>query len=308
MDTETYLNHPTFGLLFRVCLVEENRELFSTLYAQRLFFVVFHTAEGLEFEPIGRTDAKVLVENRHENVTAIEHVQRVRSASKDSPTYLSMIALKDHIAQFCANVPSNVQVIAVTKTVSVEAMREAYAAGIRNFGENRVQEAETKQDQLKDLTDVTWHLIGHLQSNKAQRAVERFDWIQSVDGLKLAQRLDRLAQERSIKPQICLQVKLMSDLNKSGFSVSELWEAMSQLEQLQHLQIRGLMAIPPFGLEADATIRLFEQAKELADKIQQQSHLQLDQLSMGMSDDYALAIQAGATMIRPGRVLFGART
>ncbi len=219
-----------------------------------------------------------------------------------------MIALlKDHIAQFCSTVPSNIKVIAVTKTVSVEAMREAYAAGIRNFGENRVQEAETKRDQLKDLTDVTWHLIGHLQSNKAQRAIELFDWIQSVDSLKLAQRLDRAAQERSLKPQICLQVKLMSDPNKFGFSVSELWEAIPQLEQLKHLQIRGLMAIPPIDLDENAAFALFQQAKELADKIQQQTTLRLDQLSIGMSDDYKLAIQAGATMIRPGRVLFGAR-
>lgn len=219
-----------------------------------------------------------------------------------------MIApLKDHIAQFCATVPPEIRVIAVTKTVSVEGMRSAYAAGIRNFGENRIQEAEAKRAELKDLADVTWHFIGHLQSNKAQKAIELFDWIQSVDSLKLAQRLNRLAQERSANPQICLQVKMISDPNKSGFSVSELWEAISQLEQLKQLQVRGLMVIPPIGLNRNETLFLFQQAKELTQKIQQQSSLHLDQLSMGMSDDYALAIQAGATMIRPGRVLFGAR-
>ncbi|MEP0918889.1 YggS family pyridoxal phosphate-dependent enzyme [Leptolyngbya sp. DQ-M1] len=216
-------------------------------------------------------------------------------------------SLQNHIAEFRAKIPPHIRVIAVTKTVSVEAMRTAYAAGIRDFGENRVQEAETKRAELKDLTDVTWHLIGHLQSNKAKSAIDLFDWIHSVDSLKLAQRLDRLAEEQDRKPQICLQAKLMSDPNKSGFSVSELWDAIPQLEQLKHLHIRGLMVIPPFDLEAEATIALFRQARELAEKIRTHSQLNLDQLSMGMSGDYALAIQAGATMIRPGRVLFGAR-
>lgn len=218
-----------------------------------------------------------------------------------------MTDLIDRIAQFRASIPPQVRVIAVTKTVPIEAMRAAYAAGIRDFGENRVQEAEVKRAALADLTDVTWHLIGHLQSNKAKSAIELFDWIQSVDSLKLAQRLDRLAQEHNRHPQICLQVKLLSDPNKAGFSVEELWQALPELAALPHLQIRGLMVIPPLDLEPSETLKVFQQAKELAEKIQIQSHLQLDQLSMGMSDDYGLALQAGATMIRPGRILFGAR-
>lgn len=215
--------------------------------------------------------------------------------------------LTDRIAQFCAQIPPHVRVIAVTKTVSVEVMRAAYLAGIRDFGENRVQEAQTKQAELTDLADVTWHFIGHLQSNKAKSAIELFDWIQSVDSLKLAQRLDRLAQEQNRKPQVCLQVKLLADPNKAGFSVPELWEALPQLSALQHLQIRGLMVIPPIDLTAAESLGVFQQAKELVEKIQQHSDLQIDQLSMGMSDDYKLAIAAGATMIRPGRILFGAR-
>jgi pyridoxal phosphate enzyme (YggS family) len=218
-----------------------------------------------------------------------------------------MTDLIDRIAQFRASIPPQVRVIAVTKTVSIEAMRAAYAAGIRDFGENRVQEAEVKRAALTDLTDVTWHLIGHLQSNKAKIAIELFDWIQSVDSLKLAQKLDRLAQEQNRRPQVCLQVKLLSDPNKAGFSVEELWQALPQLAALPHLQIRGLMVIPPLDLEPSETLKVFQQAKELAEKIQLQSNLQMDQLSMGMSDDYGLALQAGATMIRPGRILFGAR-
>ncbi|MCU0549731.1 MAG: YggS family pyridoxal phosphate-dependent enzyme [Leptolyngbya sp. Prado105] len=218
-----------------------------------------------------------------------------------------MTELIDRIVQFRASIPPHVRVIAVTKTVSVEAMRAAYAAGIRDFGENRVQEAEVKRSALADLSDVTWHLIGHLQSNKAKSAIDLFDWIQSVDSLKLAQRLNRLAQEQNRHPQICLQVKLLRDPNKTGFSIEELWEALPQLSELLHLQIRGLMVIPPMGLDEAGTLAVFQQAKALVEKIHQQTGLPLDQLSMGMSDDYALAIQAGATIIRPGRILFGAR-
>jgi PLP dependent protein len=218
-----------------------------------------------------------------------------------------MTELIDRIVQFRAKIPPHIRVIAVTKTVPVESMRAAYAAGIRDFGENRVQEAEIKRAELADLTDVTWHFIGHLQSNKAKSAIELFDWIQSVDSLKLAQRLDRLAGEQNRQPQICLQAKLASDPNKSGFSVDELWEALPQLAELSHLQIRGLMMIPPFDLDEDETLEIFRKARNLVEAIEKKSYIQLDQLSMGMSDDYLLAIQAGATMIRPGRVLFGAR-
>lgn len=232
------------------------------------------------------------------------------------PVQLSQ--LTEQIAAFRTTIPESVRIIAVTKQVSISAMRAAYAAGLRDFGENRVQEAETKQAQLQDLSDVTWHLIGHLQSNKAQRAIELFDWIQSVDSLKLAQRLDRLASEciaqgtrdeHTRMLQICLQVKLLPDPNKFGWSVPELLADLPQLDQLEHLQIRGLMVIPPMGLNPDQILNLFEQARELTHKIQQQSwnRIRMDQLSMGMSNDYRLAIQAGATMIRPGRVLFGER-
>jgi hypothetical protein len=217
--------------------------------------------------------------------------------------------LTEQIAAFCTQIPKSVRIIAVTKQVSIEAMRAAYQAGLRDFGENRVQEAETKQAQLQDLSDITWHLIGHLQSNKVQRAIELFDWIQSVDSLKLAQRLDRLASESGYTPQLCLQVKILPDPNKFGWSVPELLADLPQLDRLEHLQIRGLMVIPPLGLNPEQILNMFHQAQELLQKIQQQPwvRIRMDQLSMGMSDDYPLAIAAGATMIRPGRVLFGER-
>lgn len=219
----------------------------------------------------------------------------------------SLIAQR--IALIRQQLPASVRLIAVTKQVSHEAMREAYNAGIRDFGESRIQEAISKQQQLQDLPDITWHLIGSLQSNKAKKALEIFGWIHSLDSLKLAQRLDRLAQEMSCQPQVCLQVKLLSDSNKSGWSVPQLLADLPELNQCRNLQIRGLMSIPPLELTDLEILNFFEQTRELADKIRQQNwfYIQMQELSMGMSEDYHLAVQAGATMVRLGRTLFGER-
>jgi pyridoxal phosphate enzyme (YggS family) len=216
----------------------------------------------------------------------------------------------DRIRHIQSTLPSHVRLIAVTKQKSVDAIRAAYAAGIRDFGENRVQEAEDKQAQLTDLEDVTWHLLGHLQSNKAARALELFDWIHSVDSLKIAKRLDRLAEERSLCPDVCLQVKLRSDPNKYGWSVDELRAALPELNQLKHLAIAGLMVIPPFGLPEPETLGIFTEARQLFESINAESydHLRLQDLSLGMSEDYLLAVQAGSTMVRLGRILFGDRS
>jgi PLP dependent protein len=220
-----------------------------------------------------------------------------------------MSPLFDRILKFRTEIPDSVRIIAVTKTVSPEAMRIAYTAGMRDFGESRIQEAETKRAELADLTDVTWHLIGHLQSNKVQKAIDLFDWIQSIDTLKLAERCDRIAGERQRQPQILLQVKLLSDPNKSGWSEAELLTDLPKLSELQHLQIRGLMAIAPLTATDDEILDLYKRTHNLAAHIQTLNlpRIQMDQLSMGMSDDYRLGIQAGATLIRPGRVLFGER-
>lgn len=213
------------------------------------------------------------------------------------------------LAEVRQHIPTSVQLIAVTKQVSVAAMREAYAAGVRDFGESRVQEAASKQAQLQDLPDITWHFIGRLQTNKAKKALEEFHWIHSIDSLKLAQRLDQLAQASSKVPQVCLQVKILSDPNKSGWTVPELLAELPELNQCSNLQIRGLMTIPPLGLNEAEIVSVFDSTRELAKEIQQQnwSNIQMQQLSMGMSDDYQLAVRAGATMVRLGRILFGER-
>jgi len=218
----------------------------------------------------------------------------------------SLIA--ERIQSIRQNLPAAVRLVAVTKQVSVAAMQEAYAAGIRDFGESRIQEASSKQIQLQ-LPDITWHFIGRLQSNKAKKALEQFQWIHSLDSLKLAQRLDQLAASMSSQPFVCLQVKIKSDPHKSGWTVPELLADLPQLNECTNLKIRGLMTIPPLGLHESEIKSVFDSTRELADKIQQQNwpHIQMQQLSMGMSDDYKLAIAAGATMIRLGRILFGER-
>lgn len=217
--------------------------------------------------------------------------------------------IHDRIIHIRQDIPDTVKLIAVTKQVSVAAMRQAYAAGIRDFGESRIQEAQLKQSQLQDLPDITWHLIGRLQANKAKKALELFQWIHSVDSLKLAQRLDKLAEEIGCKPQVCLQVKIESDPNKTGWSVPQLLEDLPQLNKCINLQISGLMTIPPLGLD-EAEIRgVFVRTYELSQEIHKRnwSNLQQMQLSMGMSDDYKIALASGATMVRLGRILFGER-
>ncbi|MFN6464653.1 MAG: YggS family pyridoxal phosphate-dependent enzyme [Nostoc sp. DedVER02] len=219
-------------------------------------------------------------------------------------------SISERIVSIRSSLPTSVKLIAVSKQVPAEAIRFAYTAGIRDFAESRIQEAASKQAELQDLPDITWHFIGHLQSNKAKKALEQFSWIHSVDNLKLAQRLDQLAQQLGVSPKVCLQVKILPDANKSGWSVSELLADLPTLDQYKNLQIQGLMTIPPSGLNNSEILNVFNLNRELAKKIQEQnwSHIKMQQLSMGMSGDYELAVQAGATMVRLGTILFGDRS
>lgn len=225
-------------------------------------------------------------------------------------------AIFEQIKQIQGKIPADVRLIAVSKTVSVENIRLAYQAGIRDFAENRLQEALSKQQQLQDLSDICWHFIGHLQSNKAKKVVESFPWIHSVDNPKIAQRLNHFAEEAlnnqqiTQLPQVCLQVKVLADENKHGWEIGQLWQDLDLISKLKYLQVRGLMAILPLGLSTEETLLAFQKVKELATEIQAKNFFnlnQFNQLSMGMSADYPLAIQAGATMIRLGTIIFGSR-
>jgi PLP dependent protein len=208
------------------------------------------------------------------------------------------------------DLPASVKLMAVSKQVPVTLMREAYAVGIRDFGESRIQEAQAKQQELADLPDLCWHLIGHLQGNKVRKAVQIFDWIHSIDSLNLLQQVDRVCAELDKKIQICLQVKILPDPDKYGWTIPDLLDDLPQICECQHLALAGLMTIPPLGLTTDRTQALFESARDLTQQIRQESGARLDlsELSMGMSGDYRSAIAAGSTIIRLGSILFGDRS
>ena len=195
--------------------------------------------------------------------------------------------------------PEEITLIAVTKTFEATVIREAFDCGIRNFGENRVQEAEGKIGRLSDLKpDVTWHMLGHLQSNKAKTAVEIFDIIHSVDSVKLAEILSRRVQ----KPlPVLLEVNVAGETTKGGFSLDEVAAAVEKIRQLPDLKMMGLMTMAPFVAEPEEVRPVFQKLRELRDS------LGLEHLSMGMTDDFEVAIEEGATMLRIGRAIFGER-
>jgi PLP dependent protein len=217
--------------------------------------------------------------------------------------------IKENLHFIRQELPPHTRLIAVTKKMTIDKIIQAYEAGIRDFGENHLQEALEKIDKLKDFSDISWHFIGHLQSNKVHKVVENFHWIHSVDSLKLAQRLERSAQENNCYLNACLQVKLLNDPNKFGWEVAQLKEDLPLLDQFTHLKIKGLMTILPLGLTEEEKLQTFQGLNNLKIEINGNSwqNIDLQELSMGMSNDYLLAIQGGATMVRLGTIIFGER-
>lgn len=202
--------------------------------------------------------------------------------------------------------PSEVTLVAVSKTVAVDRLRAAVQAGLTTLGENRVQEAA---DKVAALTDVVWHLIGPLQSNKARRAVELFDVIQSVDSVELGARLDRIAGE--VRPgsalPILLQVNVDDDPAKVGFARADLPAVIEALAGCEALQLRGLMTIGRLVAEPEQARTTFRRLRETSETLREGGHPIGPDLSMGMSDDYVIAVEEGATIVRVGRALFGER-
>lgn len=231
------------------------------------------------------------------------------SSADTKNTSEKLLDLKARLAHIKQHIPPHVRLIAVSKTFPTAIIRSAYAAGIRDFAENKVQESLAKLNELGDLTDVTWHFIGHIQSNKSRKVLEHFDWIHSLDSLKLAKRMDKQAVELGVSPNCCLQVKVMPDPNKDGFEPDELLAALPELDQLEQLKIRGLMVILPYGLSPEQARSGFAKARALAEQIDQQGmiNVRMNQLSMGMSGDFESAIASGSTMVRIGSGLFGQR-
>ena len=217
--------------------------------------------------------------------------------------------IANQITFFREQLPPSTKLIAVSKTHSVEKIREAYAAGIRDFAENRLQEALAKQTELADLTDIQWHFIGHLQKNKAKKAIANFDWIHTIDSLALAKKLNTYAADLEAVPKCCLQVKPLPDPNKFGWDIEQLHQEKAELAQCRYLKIQGLMTILPLGLTPDETLAAFQAIRDLQKQLNDDESFPftLTELSMGMSGDYQLAVQAGSTMVRVGSAIFGQR-
>ncbi len=200
---------------------------------------------------------------------------------------------------------SEVELLVVTKTWSPSVITEVLEEGHTLLGENKLQEAEKKIAQLPD--GLRWHFIGHLQRNKARKALALFDSIHSVDSVRLALHLDRVAGELNRKTSIFLQVNAAGEESKSGFAVGELAEALPDLAGLSNLEVAGLMSIPPVVAQPEAARSSFRALRALRDDLQQGTGMSLPGLSMGMSHDFEVAIEEGATIVRVGSSIFGPR-
>ena len=201
--------------------------------------------------------------------------------------------------------PAEVRVVAVTKTFPASTVQELVACGHRLFGENRVQEATAKIERVGP--GVTWHLIGHLQTNKVKDAVGRFELIHSVDSTRVAQEIDRRSGERGLRQAVLVQVNLAQEESKSGVDDAHALELLETVRALGHLDLRGLMTIPPLVEAAEESRRWFVALRELRDRAAQRIGRPLPDLSMGMTDDFEVAIEEGATLVRVGRAIFGER-
>ncbi|GIX06893.1 MAG: YggS family pyridoxal phosphate enzyme [Candidatus Poribacteria bacterium] len=218
--------------------------------------------------------------------------------------------VQERIAEAAARAgrsPEEILLVAVTKTVPVERIQEAIAAGVEHFGENRVQEAEPKIEAIGHA--VTWHFIGHLQSNKVRRAVAAFDWIQSVDGPKLLDRIERSARTLGRRPRLLIQVNVTGEPSKHGISPDRLKRLLDQAAPYEHVSIEGLMTIGPLTEDTETIRSAFRRLRELAEAVRQANYpnVQMRHLSMGMSNDYEIAVEEGATMVRLGTAIFGPR-
>jgi len=223
-------------------------------------------------------------------------------------------AIRERIAQAAARVgrdPDSITLMAVSKTVEPERIQEAYAAGLRIFGENRVQEFEGKSVGLSELKDAEWHLIGHLQSNKAKKAAELFHAVDSVDSLRLAEKLNQAAAETHKKLEVLIEIKVGEEESKAGIPLDspEPETLLNAAPKLESLQIRGLMTVPPFTDDPEGARPYFRLLRDLRDKIDARKlpGVQMDVLSMGMSHDFEVAIEEGSTCVRVGTAIFGAR-
>jgi PLP dependent protein len=208
--------------------------------------------------------------------------------------------------------PAAITLMGVSKTFPSEAIREAYAAGIRVFGENRVQEFAGKADALRDLAEARWHLIGHLQSNKASKAADLFHAVDSVDSLKVAQKLNEAAHTTGKTLRVLIEINVGGEAAKSGIAPdsAELDQLLAEAPQLASLEFCGLMTVPPYTEDPQGARPYFRKLHELRDQIAGRGlpRVNMDELSIGMSHDFEVAIEEGSTCVRVGTAIFGGRT
>ncbi|MFY9562522.1 MAG: YggS family pyridoxal phosphate-dependent enzyme [Terriglobales bacterium] len=208
--------------------------------------------------------------------------------------------------------PGEIVLMGVSKTFPAERIREAYGAGLRVFGENRVQEFAEKAGALASLVDAEWHLIGHLQSNKAMKAAELFTAVDSVDSVRLAEKLDGAAQKASKELPVLIEINVGGEEAKSGVAPGseEMEHILLAAPRWRNLMIRGLMTVPPYTEDPEGARPYFRQLREIRDRIatRRLPAIGLDLLSMGMSHDFEIAIEEGATCVRVGTAIFGERT
>jgi pyridoxal phosphate enzyme (YggS family) len=230
------------------------------------------------------------------------------------PVSANIAEIRGRIAAAAARVnrkPEAIMLMAVSKTVEPERIRQAYAAGIRVFGENRVQEFAEKCEALRDLKDAEWHLIGHLQSNKARKAAESFHAVDSVDSLRLAEKLNDAAKQLGKTLSVLIEIKVGMEETKAGIPLDspELEELLGAAAGFGHLQIRGLMTIPPHTEDPAGARPYFRLLRDLRDTIagRKLPRVAMDVLSMGMSHDFEVAIEEGSTCVRVGTAVFGER-
>jgi len=211
-------------------------------------------------------------------------------------------------ASACGRDPETIQLVAVSKTIPKDRVKETIDAGVTILGENYVQEAREKFNALSSHS-VSWHLIGHLQTNKAKYAVRLFDLIQTVDSLKLARELDKQAKKIDKIQQVLIQVNIGDDPAKSGTTAEETRNLIQEISHLENLSIKGLMTMPPFFNSPEKVRPFFSALRDLRDRIRKAgiSNVSMDELSMGMTGDFEAAIEEGATMVRIGTAIFGER-
>jgi pyridoxal phosphate enzyme (YggS family) len=217
--------------------------------------------------------------------------------------------VREQIAHAAANsgrAPDEIELVAITKTHPAERVREAIEAGQTLFGESRVQEARVKIPELP--SNIHGHFVGHLQKNKIRQALPLFELIHSLDSLALAQEMNRIAEEEGLHPRVLLEVNVAGEGSKLGFSPDKLREQMEELLALPRLSILGLMTIPPLSEEAEASRKYFVRLRELRNRLQTDFRVDLAQLSMGMTQDFPIAVEEGATLVRVGTAIFGERT